>query len=128
VPLNTGVRAAPLRLVAASRPITGTTANLVVSELPGASPLGILLLSFTQFNPGIDLTPLGMPTCFQYSGTDVPTFFVPAGSSFTYPLVVPNNPSLSGLPVYSQAAAFAASLNPLGIITSNGLAMVLGTL
>jgi len=40
--------------------------------------------------------------------------------------VIPNNPAFTGLPLIAQTYAFAPGLNPLGIVSSNGVAMVVG--
>src|SRR5207247_1279075 len=41
----------PLLLRATSRPVTGTTCNLVTSNIPPGSPLGATLFGAVQFNP-----------------------------------------------------------------------------
>jgi hypothetical protein len=114
-------------LAASARPIIGTSINLVSSQLPGGTTLGANVLSFTQHNPGIDLTPLGMPGCRQFVGLDATNLFIPAGGQGINALVIPNVPAYSGLVLYSQSAAFATGINPLGVVSSNGLALTVGT-
>jgi hypothetical protein len=54
--------------------------------------------------------------------------FVPvAGAIVPVGLTIPNSPSLVGFSVYTQAAAMATGLNPLGLIASNGLRIDVGT-
>lgn len=113
----------PALTLGATRPVFGSTASLDVANLPNGSGLGAVALGFTGFQPGIDLTPLGMPGCSQYASVDSIAVFVPAGTTQSTPLPVPNMPSLTGLQVYAQALAFANGANPLGLISSNGMAL-----
>src|SRR5262249_19895353 len=71
-----GADLAPLALNASARPITGTSINLVTTHIPVGTALGATLLGLTQFNPGIDLTGLGMPGCFQYTSASVSLLFL----------------------------------------------------
>lgn len=116
----------PLQLAASPRPVIGNTVTLATSNVPASSQLGASILSFTQFQAGLDLTPLGMPGCRQYVGADVSLAFLPAGGTGTAPLAIPNNQAFSGMHVFAQSAAFAAGQNPLGVVTSNGLDLGLG--
>jgi len=118
---------APLPLLALSpsgRPITGTTINLVTSNIPGSALFGANVLSFTQYVPGIDLTGIGMPRCNQYVGFDITNVFLVSGPATSVPLYIPNNAGLAGLQFFIQSAAFSAVLNTLGAITSNGLELI----
>jgi hypothetical protein len=45
----------------------------------------------------------------------------------TLSLPIPNVASLTGTTLYHQAIAFAQGINPLNLIASNGLRLVLGT-
>jgi hypothetical protein len=121
-----GIDVRALDLTATARPLVGTSLNLVTANVPGNSPVGVNLLSFTQHNPGLDLTSLGMPGCRQYTGLDVSRLFIPAAGQGTSPFVLPNVPAYSGLICYSQSAAFSASANPLGVLASNGLTLTIG--
>jgi hypothetical protein len=115
-----GVDQAPLVLTTSARPRLGTSINLNTVNCSTAG-IGANILSFTQINPGISLAPLGMPGCSQYVGLDVVRLFVPAGGSGSSPFVVPNNPAYAGLHVFSQSAAFVNGVNPLGVLSSNGV-------
>jgi hypothetical protein len=110
---------------ASARPVLGTTINLVTSNVPAAGLIGIDILGTTQFSPGIDLTPLGMPTCNLYTSLDAtPSVALVAGScSLTLP--IPNSPGLAGALIYSQGAAFVPGINPFGFLTSNGVRLKL---
>src|SRR5262249_26887843 len=57
---------APLTLSASARPVQGTVIQMVTTNIPATALVGANLMSFTQHDPGIDLTSLGMPGCFRY--------------------------------------------------------------
>ncbi len=119
----------PLTLTLGSRPLIGSTINFNTANIPAGTVFGILLLSFVQLNPGMDLTGLGMPGCLQFAqapGT-VNGFFV-AGSTASQSLAIPNNPALNGTLVFGQTATFTPGFNPAGILASNGLRLRTGTL
>jgi hypothetical protein len=115
-----------LALGASARPITGTSINLVTSNIPTGTALGATLLGLTQFNPGIDLSFLGMPGCFQYTDGSVSLLFVVGGPSATVPFNIPNNPAFVGIHVFAESATFSAGFNGLGVIASNGLDLGVG--
>jgi hypothetical protein len=127
MPIITSPDLSALALAAAPRPVVGNQVVLTTSNVPAGTAIGAIIFSFTQHNPGIDLTSLGMPGCQQYVGLDSSVVFVPSGGTGTLPINVPNNPTLSGLHVYAQSATFSAGLNALGVISSNGLDLLLGT-
>jgi hypothetical protein len=104
-----------------ARPVIGTSINLRTTNLPFGTPLCADIFSFTQHNPGIDLSLLGMPGCRQYVGLDASLTFVPAGSTGSLSINIPNNPGLAGLHLFSQGAAFANGFNSLGVLAANGL-------
>jgi hypothetical protein len=109
-----------------ARPVLGTSINLVTTYMPASSVVGADILSFTQYNPGIDLTALGMLNCSQYVGLDSVLVFLPVAGTGTMALSIPNNPGFAGLHVFSQGAAFVAGVNPLGALSSNGVNLKLG--
>jgi len=117
----------PLAHAASARPITGTTIQLQTNNVPVGSPLGATLFGLGEITNGFDLTPLGMPGCFQYLTIDSSSIFLPTGSTASQPFNIPNNAGLTGVAVKTQSAAFAAGANALGVITSNGLRLTIGT-
>jgi hypothetical protein len=118
---------APLSLGASPRPILGNTVVLTTTAIPAATQIGVTILSFTQFNPGLNLTPIGMAGCSQYTGLDVTLLFLPAGGTGSSSINIPTNASYSGMHVFSQAATFSSGFNTLGVVASNGLDLGLGT-
>jgi hypothetical protein len=107
-------------------PHLGSTLTMTTINYPAGSTLGVHVLSLVQHNPGIDLGPVGMPGCFQYLDTTSTTVVLPSGGQSVFTLVIPNNPAFSGLPLIGQTYAFAPGLNSLGVVSSNGVAMVVG--
>jgi hypothetical protein len=67
-----------------------------------------------------------MAGCRQFVGLDSSVVFFPSNGSGTRSMTIPNNPAYSGLHVYSQSAAFSAGVNPLGVLASNGLNLLIG--
>ena len=121
-----GNNAAGVALNASARPILGTTINLTTSNIPSGTLLGLLILSLTQYSPGIDLTFLQMPGCELYAGLDSLTQFPTPGTSAAVPFTFPSTVSLAGTLLMGQAATLSPGFNPFGFLTSNGVVMVLG--
>jgi len=109
-----------------TRPIVGSTVSITANWIPSGSPLGAILLGWTQYLPGIELTPMGMPDCFQYASGDSISIFVPVGGSGTYAFSLPNAPSFVGAHVYTQGVTFLSGVNPTGAISSNGIDLQIG--
>lgn len=119
----------PLALLAqsGSRPRLGSTFLMDIDRIDPAAVLGFLVLGFTQY-PGLDLGPIGMPGCALYASLDSVQSVPLAGFPTTVPLALPVNPALSGLVLQAQAATLTPGATPLGLVSSNGLELVLGTL
>ncbi|MFM1874029.1 MAG: hypothetical protein RL398_3451 [Planctomycetota bacterium] len=118
----------PLALSASARPIGGTTITLDTANIPAGAPFGAILIGFVQFNPGLDLTALGMPGCARYTDGSTSLLYLPFGgtsNSLNFPV-----PNFVGVQLYAQSIAFApaAGLTPLGAIASNGVALGIGNL
>lgn len=126
--LTTGNGAVPLTFDADARPVMGTSINLVVDNVPAASPsFAAVVLSVNQAAAGIPLNALGMPGCNAYVGTlDFLTGGLAAGSTFSTPLAIPATPNFAGVMLYSQALAINPGIpNAFQGITSNGLELVI---
>jgi hypothetical protein len=115
-----------LTLTASPRALLGNTLVLTTSSIPGLTPLGSTIFGLTRFNPGIDLTPIGMPGCSRYVSLDASVVFIPSGTTGTIQATVPNSPTLTGTHFYCQSATFTPGVNPLGMLASNGLDLLLG--
>lgn len=112
--------------LAASRPRIGDTIVFTTTSLPAAATAGIQVLDTLRIDPGIELSGVGMPRCFQYVGLAVAHFVPVASGTAMLSLPVPNDVVLMGLPIHGQTAVFAPGANPAGITTSNGLTLILG--
>ena len=120
----------PLALAADARPIMGTSFNLVTTEVPAAAILAGQVYGWADIPGGFDLTPFGMPGCFQHVTMDAVGTTVPGGaSSFTFPFTVPNTPNLVGVHIFAQSAVLGTGgVNPLDAITSNGVDLMFDAL
>lgn len=116
----------PLALGVTGAPIASSSITFDTTNIPSSAPFGAILLGLLQFNPGIDLTAIGMPGCFQYTDNAVVLLFLPLGaSSNSLPFSVPN---ALGFTLHSQSVVLApaAGLTPLGAIASNGQSLTIG--
>jgi hypothetical protein len=123
-----GVEGPGLGLAASARPVLGTGINIVTSNIPAGTALGATVLGLAQINPGLDLTFLGMPGCFQYINPSSTVVFVVGGPSASVPFNIPNVPAYVGIHVFAQSATFTSGLNSFGLISSNGLDLGIGNL
>jgi hypothetical protein len=131
LPASIVLRAADLSALAVSasaRPVTGTGINVVTSNIPAGTVLGATVFGLAQINPGIDLTFLGMPGCFQYTNPVSSVVFVVGGVSANVPFNIPNVPAYVGIHVYAQSATFTSGYNAFGLLSSNGLDLGIGNL
>ena len=117
--------AVPLAL-ATSLPQLGATLTCTTTQFPASSVLGIQIVSTTRFDPGIDLSVIGMTGCFQFAGLDSLNLLLPVAQQAVYTMPIPSNPALMGLQLTVQSAAFVNGVNPAGLISSNGVALTLG--
>ncbi|MFY9342619.1 MAG: hypothetical protein WAT39_09020 [Planctomycetota bacterium] len=124
--LCSGASIPNLALASSARPILGTTINLVTSNVPAGSLLGISILSTNAIAPPLNLGIINMPNCYLYQTLDVVNTFPATSPSASASWVIPNVPSASGLVVNTQSAIFKPSFNPFGAATTNGLQLLLG--
>lgn len=116
-----GVGCHGIVLGASAPPLLGTAIDLVTNGVPAGAQLGAQILSFLQFDPGIELSSLGMPGCYQLANADTVYVLVPAAGSMRQRLVLPPSPALVGAHVFTQSVAFAPGVNQFGAVSSNGL-------
>jgi hypothetical protein len=111
----------PLSLAATSRPIIGTSWNLTVGNVPGSAALGVDIFGLSDPNIA-DLGFLGMPTCGLRASLDLLNAWLPSGNTHAYSFVVPNNPAILNVHLYTTSAVFQnPPVNSFGAITSNGI-------
>jgi hypothetical protein len=112
-----------------SRPVLGTTPNLVTTNI---TPGTIFVFSFLDFAAApfpIPLSFAGMPGCNQYiGGAAASGSLVGVNPSLEAPrpFSIPNSASLAGVKLFSQSAPFTGGLNAAGILTSNGMCIRIG--
>ncbi|MCA8963357.1 MAG: hypothetical protein H6838_20240 [Planctomycetes bacterium] len=120
----TGDGTTPLHLSASARPVIGTSPNMLIDNVPAGSPIAALVFGLTKFDPGIDLTSIGMPGCSQYSSTEATVLLIAPTPSTSRPFVIPNSPGLAGVMIKAQALSLSPSIpNALNANASNGLEM-----
>jgi hypothetical protein len=118
----------PLVQSALDRPAVGSSMSLRTSSGPTATLLMGTVIGWGQHNPGIDLASLGMPRCSQYVTADIVSVGVPSGGSWYHTLTLPPAAAFVGAHLYSQGIAFAPGFNAMGVVTSNGVDLRIGTL
>lgn len=118
----------PLAHAASARPVIGTSISLDTTRAPAGSVLGLNILGLSEFNPGLDLTSLGMPSCSLYASLDATPSFLPVNGAGSVTLPIPANNSLAGLVIISQGAMFAPGINAFGFVTSNAVRLTLDLL
>jgi len=93
---------------------------------------GSWLIGFSNPNVPVDFIfgPGQAPGCNIYSDfaqdLDLLFAFTAGASSFSKVIPVPANNALCGIVIFTQAACFVPSANPLGVITSNGRTQMVG--
>jgi hypothetical protein len=119
------INLAPLAL-AATPPVLGSTMTLTTTNFTAAAPVGVQILSTTRVDPGFELTPLGMPGCFQHVAPTALYTIAVSGGTATFALPIPNNSALIGFQMFAQSLGFAVGVNAADLITSNGMALRVG--
>jgi hypothetical protein len=120
LPIVTAPDVPALALAVAPRPVLGTTFTYTASNIPLTASVSVLMISLIQAN--IDLTSLGAPGCFQYADNNL-SAIIPllASPTDTYSVVAPNDLSLVGLQFHGQVGSLVLGINPLNVVTSNGV-------
>jgi V8-like Glu-specific endopeptidase len=130
MPFPITVDAQGLAFTAVNRPILGTTQTINLTNAPSpATSIGLVAIGFTQL-PGTDLVIIGAPGCLLYNPATVLQTLFPVTATTPWNLAIPNTPSLSNTHLFVQGAVLmpAGSVNPFGLLTSNGVDLLLGTL
>jgi hypothetical protein len=109
-------------LSAAPAPVLGSTVIYTTSNIPAATQLPALIMSFGQINPGIDLGAVGAPGCSQLINTSGSSSTALFGSpTVSQSLFIPPVPAFAGTQLYCQSATLTPGANSLGVLTSNGI-------
>jgi hypothetical protein len=119
--LTSGPDRAPLALDA-TPPQLGATTTFSITGVPNIVPLAFVFFGDQQVPP-LDLGFLGAPGCFAHGSANLTSVTVPAAlpaGTASLPLSVPNDPTLVGTVITSQAVAVTLA-NTLNLATSNGV-------
>ena len=117
-----------LAMSAIGVPAIGNAAfALRLSNVPTVSAVAWIGFGRQVVNPGLDLAAIGMVGCASYTSLDLGVFGpVPVtGRTASFPLAIPNDPTLTGLVLYAQGISMSAATS-LGLAVSNGTQLVLG--
>jgi len=111
--------------IRSSRPVEGQILTVTVTEVPAGSGFGALIVSPTQVLGGSPSPVPGMPGCSLYVGLDDVVYFAPTAGTTTinFPQVLPTG--FAGMSFFAQGVVFAPGANAAGIISSNGLDLLL---
>lgn len=106
--------------LSSDRPVEGSNMNITIDNIPAGTVLGTLVLSGTQFDPGIQPLP-GLGLCVQHVGLDDVFYFLPTGSTHVVTFPVPAT-GFTGAQVFVQAVTLSPGVNSVGVASSNGIA------
>ncbi|HZT55452.1 MAG TPA: hypothetical protein VFA35_04435, partial [Burkholderiaceae bacterium] len=115
-------------LGAAAPPALGTFFQANVGNLPGGVAFMVTGFSATANGPTplpLDLGPLGMPGCSLLAEAALTTLLL-GGTTATWQLAIPNDPTYLGFTFYNQGFALDPPANALGLTVSNGAHAVIG--
>lgn len=129
-PFQVTIDAQGLAFNPVNRPILGTTFTSNLTSVPNpAGSIGLVLIGFSQTVPPLNLVSIGAPDCFLHTPATVIQTLFPLAASTPWNLVLPNTPSLANSHVYVQGAALVPpGSNAFGLLTANGVDLLLGTL
>ncbi|MEM7205945.1 MAG: SGNH/GDSL hydrolase family protein [Planctomycetota bacterium] len=127
---GTGAPAPDLVASGGSRPVLGTTLQLQLTVIPGglakAGAVGASDATALGQPLPLSLTAAGLTGCHLLVSPDLVVPLPAAGSLATWPLPIPNQPSLVGTWFYLQGIAVQPPANPAGVVLSNGGAARIG--
>ena len=126
-PFTTEIDSTPVRLRMSPRPILGRIVTFGTLDIPAPSPFTLTLLDVQAVPTGVDLGLFGAPGCNAYTGFSAAALsffaFVTNGTS-SVNVLIPNAPAFQGLNFFAQSMSATPSANPLGVLVSNALDMV----
>ncbi len=91
--------------------------------------LATLLAHLSRSTPPLDLSPLGMPSCWMHiplGGPTLPPIQVGSDGSASLVMDIPNDSQLAGSQVTFQWIVVDPGTNAAGIVTSNGIDIRIG--
>jgi hypothetical protein len=130
--VSTATELGGLSLFGSPRPVLGNPVSYTLSNVRPNLGVSVMLASFVQIPGGLPLPLIGVnaPGCNAYVDANNSFSFGPllfgapsSGFSYTWPLG-----PWSGVTAYVQGFELTPGLNPIGVISSNGMKVELGTL
>ncbi len=121
-----------IAVVAPSAPIVGTTMNVRLTNIfgqfvPAFAAFGAQRDTFSGIPLPLDLTAVGLPSCWLQNSTDqILTLTPPTGGIVNWPISLPNNPQLLGSEFFLQGFCFEAPGYPRFGSMTDGLLLRLG--
>ncbi|MDA0932559.1 MAG: S8 family serine peptidase [Planctomycetota bacterium] len=113
-----------ITLGASAPPRIGTTITMSLGQIPAGAASSVLSFGFVQTS--VDLTQIGMEGCTQLTPSTIVVPMTTQGSGAQTNVAIPNDTNLLGNVLYTQGSVIAPGANTLGILTSNGGALVFG--
>ncbi|MBL8724654.1 MAG: hypothetical protein JNK49_11440, partial [Planctomycetes bacterium] len=125
LPVVLSADTAPLALAASARPVLGTSYSYDITNIPGTSLISSVLISLGGASGPV----AGAPGCFQYVNLFLTSSNLVFGSpSGSFPITLPSGTGFIGLQLHTQAASLVPGVNPLGVLTSNGVISTLSNI
>jgi hypothetical protein len=130
LPFQVSSDQAGLTFTGVNRPLLGATQQCTLTNVPNpAASIGLVLLATTSIPAGQDLALIGAPGCALYNPATVVQTLLPLSAATPWSFAIPNTAALGGTRVYVQAGALIPpGTNAFGLLTSNGVDLLLGTL
>lgn len=107
-------------LESSDAPRLGATVVMETSNMPDAVKFVFTAIGTTRYDPGVDLSPLGVTGCNQLASYETGMMSTVRTQAAMLTLVVPFDTTLVGSSAYLQSVGFDRSANPAGILLSNG--------
>ncbi|MCK5945241.1 MAG: hypothetical protein KAI24_24850, partial [Planctomycetes bacterium] len=132
--LGCGPTPMTIRAVGGARPQLGTSFVSEVAQVPATAVLTSVGMGLSQTSTGgvplpFDLGLIGAPACTLYNDLALGAVFATTpsgGNAFRHTFAIPTDVILAGMPVYQQGWSLVPGANPLQILTSDQLELVLG--
>ncbi len=107
-------------LESSDAPRLGTTIQMETSHMPEIVKFVFTAIGMTKYDPGIDLTGLGVTGCNQLASYETGMMSLVRARAAYLNLIIPLNATLVGTHAYLQSVGFDRTANPAGILLSNG--------
>lgn len=125
MPFQVTVDGQPLQFTPLNTPVQGTTQLIRMDNI--VNPTGSIgLVLAGQRLAGVDLAFLGMPQCRLYDTADILFSFLTPSASYTWSVLIPTDPTLTGSLITCQGALLSPGVNAFGALSANGVELTFG--